>query len=77
MDYIVIFAVFFLKFVLDADGDPQWWEDIRTAISEESARNLLETIMENDEAPSPNDIAIRAAANDRPGARRRIGKCSE
>jgi hypothetical protein len=31
--------------------------DIRTAISEERARNLLQTIMENDEAPSPNDAA--------------------
>ena len=46
-----------MKFVFDADGDPQWWEDIRTAISEESSRNLLQTIMENDEAPSSNDVA--------------------
>jgi hypothetical protein len=40
-----------------ADGDPQWWFDIRSAISDESARNLLESIMENDEAPLPNDDA--------------------
>jgi hypothetical protein len=46
-----------LKFVINADGDPQWWEDIRTAISEDSSRNLLQTIMEDDEAPSPNDAA--------------------
>ena len=31
--------------------------DIRSAISDESARNLLESIMENDEAPLPNDDA--------------------
>ena len=48
---------FFFEIVFYADGDPQWWEDIRTAVSEESTRNLLETIMEDAEAPSPNDAA--------------------
>ena len=55
-------------------GDLQWWENIRTAVSEESTRNLLETIMEDAEAPSPNDAAPPI---DRSGARRRIGKCTE
>jgi hypothetical protein len=51
----------FLKFVFNADGNPQWWADIRSAISEDSARNFLETIMEDaelpTEAPSPNEAA--------------------
>ena len=49
-----MFAVF-LKFFHTVDGDPQWWHDSRTSISAESARNLLETITENDEAPLPSD----------------------
>ena len=44
-------ARFFLKPVRNADGDPQWWVDIRQAVSEEDTRHLLEIIMEDEEAP--------------------------
>jgi len=40
-----------LKTVRNADGDPQWWVDIRQAVPEEDTRHLLEIIMEDEEAP--------------------------
>jgi hypothetical protein len=39
----------------DGDGDPQFWQDIRAAITEEDTKNLLEALMDVDDAPSPND----------------------
>ncbi len=42
---------------MNADGDPQWWADIRQAISEEDTRHFLETIMKEADAPSQNDAA--------------------
>ena len=42
---------FFFKTVRNADGDPEWWVNIRQAVSEEDTRHLLEIIMEDEEAP--------------------------
>ena len=47
-----------MKVCLNADGDPQWWTDIRQAISEEDTRHLLEAITKEADAPSQND-AVR------------------
>ena len=41
----------------DGDGDPQFWRDIRLAISEEDIGNLLEDFMDANDAPSPKDAA--------------------
>ena len=51
---------FFVEFVENADsndgeGDPQFWQSIRAAITEEDTTNLLEDFMDVDDAPSPND----------------------
>ena len=54
---IVTVPFFFWKFVWNADGDPQWWVDIRQAVSEEDTRHLLETIVDDDEAPKRDDAA--------------------
>ena len=53
----------------NADGDPQFWDDIRRAVSEEDTRLLVETFMDCDDAPSPNDVrpwpTAQRHANDR------------
>ena len=36
-------------------GDPQFWRDIRSAISRQDTEHLLADFMEADDAPSPND----------------------
>ena len=39
----------------DGDGEPQFWRDIRAAITEHDTKNLLEAFMDVDDTPSPND----------------------
>ena len=38
-------------------GDPQFWVDVRYAVSEDDTRHLLKTIMDDDDAPSANEAA--------------------
>jgi hypothetical protein len=54
---IVCFRWIFLSLSLlnadsnDGDGEPQFWQDIRAAITEEDTKNLLEALMDVDDAP--------------------------